>query len=147
LSIDPQQLLLEVKAKKHSHGGRDDEIFAALGHREVEEEFFRLLQKGGETTMDAGECKEFVEKSYYDLFNQPFEKKVSPLDWFLLGTFKALACGWLRDLRFDSWIDQCNSATPVAIEPIRQSIHTDIVAADPTVFHLKLRYTARRPLD
>jgi serine/threonine protein kinase len=141
-------VLLDVKIVKHAHGGRSDEVFAAMGQRSAEAEFFRILRNGGELTMDAGECMAFVDGAFHKLFEQPFERKLSPLDWFLLGTYKAQVCGLLRDLRFDPWVERCDHAPePVAVDVLRQSICTEVLAATDQTFHLKLTYTGRRSQD
>jgi hypothetical protein len=141
-------VLLDVKIIKHAHGGRSDEVFAAMGQREAEAKFFRILRDGGKLTMDADEGMKFVEGAFHKLFERPFERKLSPLDWFLLGTYKAQVCGLLRDLRFDPWVERCDHAPePVAVDALRQSICTEVLAATDQTFHLKLTYTGRRSQD
>ena len=142
------RVVLDVRTKKHSPAGRDDELFAALGQRSEEEEFFRRLREGGRLTRDAGECKADIENEFDELFKDAFNKRVSPLDWFLIGTYKALVCGLLRDLRFDPWVARCDRHSQLAaVEALRESVHTEVRTADEHMLDLRFSYAGRLSSD
>jgi hypothetical protein len=133
-----------LKTTKHGKGGRDDELFAALGYRKSEAQFFKSLREGCELTYDPGEFPGVIEKRFNELFKNTFAARVSPLDWFLIGAYKALVTGILLDLRFDPWIERCDRETePDAIDALRQSIHTEVLSANSEYLHLKMTYTSR----
>jgi hypothetical protein len=135
---------LKVEAQKHGRGGRSDDLFAVLGYQNEEVEFFRALREGcGLGTIDDEECRSTVENQFAQRFEHALSLKVSPLDWFLIGVYKALTTGVLRDLSFDPWVYRCDSDDPPEIDALRQSIRTEIVAADRNVFSMMLSYASR----
>jgi hypothetical protein len=134
---------VKVDATKHGRGGRSDDLFAVFGHQTAEAEFFDLLRKGGDLTRTVPEFRATVEKAFHDLFEHALDFKVSPLDWFLIGTYKAMASGALRRLRFDPWIDRCDTDEPGHADMLRQSIHTEVLVADKNYFRINLHYSGR----
>jgi hypothetical protein len=127
---------LSVDAIKHGRGGRNDDLFATVGYRTAEAEFFHALRTGGDLTLTDSEFRTAVEKTFHDLFEHAWDLKVSPLDWFLIGAYKAMASSALRYLIFDPWVDRCDRDEPGHIEALRNSIRTE-------VFRLRLSYTGR----
>ena len=134
---------LRVDARKHGRGGRNDDLFATLGYREREAEFFRSMRSGSDLRLFDAECATQVEASYRELYERAWEAKVSPLDWFLIGTYKAVACRALLDLRFDPWTERCNKDDVNYLSALRQSIRIQRLIANRTTLSFVLRYAGR----
>jgi hypothetical protein len=138
------QLRLNVAAKKHGRGGRDDDLFAAIGYQATEARFFRTLREGGDLTLSGEECKKSLERDFKELFERALDFRVSPLDWFLIGTYKAVVISALRDLLFDPWVERCDRDEPGYVEGLRQAIRTEVLVANRDFVKLRLSYTGRR---
>jgi serine/threonine protein kinase len=134
---------LHVDAIKHGRGGRDDDLFAALGYGAAEADFFQTLRSGGDLTLTDSEFSAGLEKEFRNLFEHAWDLKVSPLDWFLIGAYKAMASSALRYLSFDPWVDRCDRDEPGHIEALRNSIRTEVIVADRGFFRLRLSYRGR----
>lgn len=134
---------LHVDAQKHGRGGRDDDLFAVIGYHTNEIDFFRLLREGCGQTVTSDDCRSAIEERFRQRFEHALSLKVSPLDWFLIGVYKALASGALRDLCFDPWVYRCDRDEPGEIDALRQSVRTEVLAADRNVFNMVLSYTTR----
>jgi serine/threonine protein kinase len=137
------RLELSVTATKHGFGGRKDELFSTVGYRDAEAKFFRRLTGGAPLTETVPQYRESVEADFSELFARDMDFRVSPLDWFLIGCHKALACGLLLDLSFDPWVDRCNNEGANYVEALRQSIHTELYEASPQSLRFTMKYTGR----
>jgi len=137
------RLELEVEATKHGLGGQPDELFSTVGYSDSESKFFRRLPKGAPLEDTVRQYRKSVEADFGELFTRAMDFRVSPLDWFLIGCYKALACGLLRDLSFDPWVDRCNNEARSYVEALRQSIRIELSAANPKAIRFKLKYTGR----
>jgi len=136
-------LKLVVHAKKHGGGARQDDFLTATSYRNEEAAFLRTLRDGVDLTQYAEESKLQIEREFQKLFESALDFKMSPLDWFLVGTYKALACGLLRNLRFDPWVLRCSRDDRSHVEMLRRSIRTELDRADREAFDFQLTYVGR----
>jgi phage terminase large subunit-like protein len=137
------RLELSVTATKHGFGGRRDELFSTVGYSDSESKFFHRLREGVPLEETVPQYRKSTETEFRALFARAMDFRVSPLDWFLIGCYKALACGLLRDLSFDPWVDRCNNEGTNYVEALRQSIRTDLTEASPQFLRFTMKYTGR----
>ena len=143
-NLSDGSICLVIKVKKHGRLVRPDELFAVIGHRDEEAELFRQLREGCDLTLYEHECPVDLEQRYKDLFTTSWNTQTSSLDWFLIGVFKAVICGVLRDLMFDPWVQQCvSNNTPNYVNALRQSVTTTVLLADEHLLHVRFDYRAR----
>jgi serine/threonine protein kinase len=138
-------LTLFVKARKHGGGARNDDFLTATSYRSEEADFLRTLREGVNVTKYADESREQIQADMDRLFESARDYKMSALDWFLVGTYKALACGLLRNLHFDPWVVRCSRADRDRnhVEMLRRSIQITLERADEEAFEFQLKYTGR----
>ena len=137
------RFILTVNARKHGGGARRDNFLTAIGYRDDEAAFLRTLREGVDLTKYAGESRSQIERDFRELF-EALDYRMSALDWFLLGTYKAEACGLLRNFRFDPWVIRCSRSEDSShVEMLRRSIQTELVRADKDAFDFELRYAGR----
>lgn len=138
------QIALEVTSMRHGSIVRHDELFGAAGYSNEERALFQMLREGADLTLYHEQCEADMEKRLKQLFKNGPGMRLSTLDWFLLGTFKATMCRILRDLSFDTWVKQCNGGDRNSILALRQSVVTNVISSDEHGWRAELTYK-RRP--
>ncbi|HSY50372.1 MAG TPA: asparaginase domain-containing protein [Thermoanaerobaculia bacterium] len=136
-------ITVTVNARKYGGGARQDDLLTAVGYRDDEAAFLKRLREGAPLTQFTAEAKQQIEREYRALFDHTLRYRVSPLDWFLVGTYKALVSGLLRDFRFDPWVVRCSRDDPRHREILRRSISIDLSRADRETFDFRLQYVGR----
>ena len=134
---------VRVEARKHGRGGRNDDLLSVIGYQSEEMDFFRALRNGCRDLSKGDDCHAALAALFRQRFEHALALKVSPLDWFLIGVYKALMSGVLRDLCFDPWIYRCDRDELGEVEALRQSIAAEVHAADRHVLKFTLSYASR----
>lgn len=140
-------LVLDIAVTKHGRLVRHDELFGVCGFREGTSEFWRRLEEG--CGLESTE-PEHIEKSgrlYRELLESTWDAKMSQLDWFLVGVFKAAVCRVLRFLNFDPWVQKCKDERERYARALRQSVRTSVIHGDQRLLKLRYSYKQRRVFE
>jgi L-asparaginase/Glu-tRNA(Gln) amidotransferase subunit D len=133
----------EIWVQSHGRAVRDDELFAVIGYRDKEAKLFRRLREGCDLTWYEHEYQQHLESPYQELLATSWDARTFPFDWFLLGLFKAVFCGVLRDLVFDPWVQKCDNDALKYVNALRQSVTTTVILASKQILRVRLDYRAR----
>lgn len=136
-------LTLDVRAVKHGGARTLEELYAVVGPMDGDAEFIRSLRRGVALNLFESECVRHVEDGYRALLVNSWQKTCSPLDWLLVGVYKAVVCRVLRSLRFDPWVERCVGASRIQEKVLRRSIDVHMRVADVHQVGFELRYVSR----
>lgn len=134
---------LQVSSARHGFIVRRDELYAVKDYGDEEKEFFDVLRQGAKLTLYDSECAGDLEKRFDQLFQNGPGTQLSPLDWFLVGIYKAAVCGVLVELRFDRWVSKCVGGYKNNFSALRQSISTKILYSEESGWGAEFYYEYR----
>lgn len=134
---------LEVTSLRHGSIVRPDELYTATTYSGDERSFFELLRDGADLMLYDDQCEKDIERRFRQLFKDGPGFRLSPLDWFLIGTFKATLCRILRDLRFDTWVEFCRKEDRNHVLALRQSVRVTVISSDEGGWRAEFTYERR----
>jgi hypothetical protein len=118
-------------------------LYAVKDYGDEEKEFFDALRHGAKLTLYDDECAGDLEQCFNRLFQNGPGAQLSPLDWFLVGIYKATICSVLVELRFDRWVTKCVSGYKNNFSALRQSVSTKIISSGESGWRIEFYYEAR----
>lgn len=122
-----------------------DQMFGVQANDSPDMTFLSEVAAGAATEESIEEYRSRIASAYRSLYHLSLRHRVSVVDWFMLGAFRAAAWEAARSLLIDRWTQRCEQATANnGVEALRMSIHVRILESTKTMLRYDVSYRARR---
>lgn len=122
----------------------NEEIFSIHTSDSREREFWRLCGNGAPPHLEPAAHVRNRDKIYWELLRSSWVHRVSILDWFFFGVFKAVACNIAGHLLIDDWarraIEASNKET--VAEVFSAAVDLEVSSASHTGSRFRISYRA-----